>query len=115
MPAPTLPVLVKFTRGGGALCRLTVSIWPGRGPLTVPLDSVSLVNFKRATEHATLAVPAGTYRVVTLVEVIEAVSGRFKYSCEIAGAERNTGDGDINTGAGRQIEIFTDRFTLEVA
>lgn len=115
MPATTVPVLVKFQRSGGALSRLTVSIWPGTGAVTTPLDSISFINFKRDTEHGTLAVPPGKYRVVTIVEVIEAVSGRFKYRCEVAGVERDKGDGDINTTSGRDIEVFTDRFTLEVA
>ena len=114
MSANTLPVLVKFQRSGGALCRLTVSIWPGTGAVTVPLDSISFINFKRETEHGTLTVPPGKYRVVTIVEVIEAISGRFKYRCEVAGSERDKREGDINTTSGRDIEIFTDRFALEV-
>lgn len=115
MPANTQPVLVKFQRSGGALTRLTVSIWPGHGDLTVPLDLISFINFKRETEHGTLSVPPGKYRVVTIVEVVEAVSGRFNYRCEVAGKERDKRDGDINKTAGRDIEIFTDRFDLEVA
>jgi hypothetical protein len=115
MPANSQPVLVKFQRSGGALTRLTVSIWPSQGELTVPLDAISFINFKRATEQGALNVPPGKYRVVTIVEVIEAISGRFKYRCEVAGKERDKADGDINTTAGRDIEIFTNRFDLEVA
>jgi len=115
MPSNTLPILVKFQRSGGALTRLTVSIWPGQGELTVPVDSISFVNFKREAEHGTLSVPPGKYRVVTIVEVIEAISGRFEYRCEVAGKERDKREGNINTTSKRDVEIFTNRFELEVA
>lgn len=111
----TQPVLIEFTRAGGAFCRLTVSAWPATGTPTLPVDVAVLASPKKSPERASLQLPPGNYTVVGMVDVIEAVSGTFDYSYTVDGTLRATNHGDVNqTHSPTDMKIFSMTFNITV-
>jgi hypothetical protein len=108
----------RFKKSGGAKMIMRIAVW--RDPGTAQQQRVRLLFVGSAlgaieTPAPLPALAAGSYQVVGVIMVEEALSGTYDYEASLNGHVFAARSGDVNTSAGIDVEPFIHRANLTVA
>lgn len=107
----------RFKKTGGAKMTMRIAVW--REPGTPRQERVRLLfvgNASGSTETPAglPSLDAGSYQVVAVIMVEEAVSGTYDYEASLNGHVFAARSGDVNGSAGIDVEPFIHRENLTV-
>jgi hypothetical protein len=107
----------RFKKTGGAKMTMRIAVW--RDPGTPQQQRVRLLfvgSASRTTESppALPELAAGSYQIVGVIMIEEAVSGTYDYEASLNGHVFAARSGDVNTSAGIDVEPFIHRENLTV-
>jgi hypothetical protein len=107
----------RFKKTGGAKMTMRIAVW--RDPGTPQQQRVRLlfVGSASGTTEKPPALPAlaaGSYQIVGVIMIEEAVGGTYDYEASLNGHVFAARSGDVNTSAGIDVEPFIHRENLTV-
>lgn len=107
----------RFKKVGGAKMIMRIAVWRDAGTpqqQRVRLRFVGSASAITETPAALPALAAGSYQIVGVIMVEEAVSGTYDYEASLNGHVFAARSGDVNTSAGIDVEPFIHRENLTV-
>lgn len=103
------PLKFQFKKTGGAKMTMRIAVFADPGtPQRKRVRLLFVGSGSGAVERPAplAALPPGSYQVVGVIMIEEAVSGTYDYEASLNGAVFATRAGDVNTSSGVDVEPF---------